>query len=130
VPIIEGNTGMLTEGSTVVHLEEDTDLGNSDGDNDNLPPLLAGTANEDDSDYEDDEDVDDSNDIESHHDETPDEKVYHPDSMTSSVQRTHGLRPRKPRDYSHIFSHATVLQHAMTQYSLRKGLKKFQKVGE
>jgi hypothetical protein len=114
-------------------IEEDTDLGNSDGDNDNPPPLLSRTANEDDSDDEDDEDdedVDDSKDIESHHDETPDEKVYHPDSMTPSVQRTHGLRPRKPRDYSHMFSHANVMHHAMTQYSLRKGLNKFQKVGE
>jgi hypothetical protein len=29
-----------------------------------------------------------------------------------------------------MFSHATVMHHAMTRYSLRKGLKKFQKVGE
>jgi hypothetical protein len=29
-----------------------------------------------------------------------------------------------------MFSHTTVMHHAMTQYSLRKGLKKFQKVGE
>jgi hypothetical protein len=93
VPANEGSTGVLTEGSTGVHLEEDTDLGSSDGDNDNPPPLLARTANEDDSDEEDDEDADGSYDIESHHDETPDEEVYHPESMTPSVQRTHGLRP-------------------------------------
>jgi hypothetical protein len=72
VPINEGKTGLLTEGSTGVHLEKDTDLGNIDGDNDNPPPLLARTANEHESDDEDDEDVDDSNDIESHHDENPD----------------------------------------------------------
>jgi hypothetical protein len=29
-----------------------------------------------------------------------------------------------------MFSHATVIHHLMTQYSLRKELKKFQKVGE
>jgi hypothetical protein len=59
VPITGGNTGLLTDGSTGVHLEEDTDLGNNDGDNYNPPPLLARTANEDDSDDEDDEDEDD-----------------------------------------------------------------------
>jgi hypothetical protein len=63
VPITGRNTRVLTEGSTGVHLEEDTDLGKNDGDNDNPPPLLARTANEDDSDDEDDEDVDNSNDI-------------------------------------------------------------------
>jgi hypothetical protein len=50
--------------------------------------------------------------------------------MTPSVQQTHGLKPRKHREYSHMFSHAAAMHHAMTQYSLRKGLKKFQKVGE
>jgi hypothetical protein len=50
--------------------------------------------------------------------------------MTPSVQRTYGLRPREARDYNHMFSHATVMHHAMTQYSLKKGLRKFQKVGE
>jgi hypothetical protein len=29
-----------------------------------------------------------------------------------------------------MHSHATIMHHAMTQYSLKKGLKKFQKVGE
>jgi hypothetical protein len=50
--------------------------------------------------------------------------------MTTSIQRRYGLRPRKARDYSHMFSHATVMHHAMTQYSLKKGLMGFQKVGE
>jgi hypothetical protein len=109
VPITGGNTRVLTEGSTGVHLEEDTDLGNNDGYNDNPPPPLARTANEDDSDDEDDKDVDSSKDIKSHHNETPDEEVCHPDSMTPSVQQTHGMRPRKPRDYSHMFSHATAM---------------------
>jgi hypothetical protein len=42
--------------------------------------------------------------------------------MTPSVQRVHGLRPRKPRDYSHM--HVNIVHHAMTQYSLKKGRKK------
>jgi hypothetical protein len=50
--------------------------------------------------------------------------------MTPSIQRVHVLHPRKPRDYSHMHYHATIMHHAMTQYSLKKGLKKFQKVGE
>jgi hypothetical protein len=94
VPAIEDSTGVLTEGSAVVHPKEpkeDTDPSNSDGDKNNPPPLLLRTANEDDSDDEDDEDDDNSN------DGTPDEEVCHPDLMTPSVQRTHGLRPRKPR---------------------------------
>jgi hypothetical protein len=56
--------------------------------------------------------------------------AYHPNTMTPSVQRAHGLRPRRARYYSHMFSHATAMHHAMTQYSLKKGLRKFQKVGE
>jgi hypothetical protein len=55
--------------------------------------------------------------------------AYHPNTMTPSVQRGHRLRPRRARDYSHMFSHTTVMHHAMTQYSLKKGLQKFQKVG-
>jgi hypothetical protein len=50
--------------------------------------------------------------------------------MTPSVQRTYGLMSRKPRDYIHMYAHATVMHHVMTQYSLRKWLTKFQKVGE
>jgi hypothetical protein len=103
------STGVLTEGSSGVHPEEpeeETDPGNSDGGSDNPPPLLARTAKKDDIDDEDDEDGYISN------DGTPDEEVCHPDSVTPSVQRTHGLRPRKPRDYSHMLSHATVMHHA------------------
>jgi hypothetical protein len=124
---------VLTEGSTGVRtgvpLRGNTGLTNSDGDNDNPSPLVARTADESDSDDEDDNDADGTNAIESHHDDIPDDEVYHPHSMTSSVQRTYGLRPRKPQDYSHMYAHATVMHHAMIQYSLRKGLKKFQKVG-
>jgi hypothetical protein len=54
--------------------------------------------------------------------------VHHPDLMTPSIQRIHGLRPSKPRDYSHL--DANIVHHAMTQYSLKKGLKKFKEKGE
>jgi hypothetical protein len=60
--------------------------------------------------------------------EIADEDVYYPDTMTPSVQRTYGLRLRKPRDYSHI--HAMYIHHAMTQYSVKSGLKKFKVNGE
>jgi hypothetical protein len=50
--------------------------------------------------------------------------------MTPSVQRTYGLRPKRARDYSHMFTHATAMHLVMTHYSLKKGLRKFQKVGE
>jgi hypothetical protein len=113
-----------------VPLEENTGLANNDKDSDNPPQLVAHTANDNVSDDEDNDDADGNNAIESHHDETPDEEIYHPESMTPSVQRTHGLMPRKPRNHIHMCAHATVMHHAMTQYSLRKGLKKFQKLGE
>jgi hypothetical protein len=58
----------------------------------------------------------------------PNVAPYNPDTWTPSIQRLHGLRPRKARQYSHL--HATLMYHAMTQYSLKKGLKKFKEVGE
>jgi hypothetical protein len=92
---------------------------------DNPPPPLRPPRSEEDSDddSDDEEDGDDSN-------EVPENEVYHPASMTPSIQRLHGLRQRKPRDYSHMHSHATVMHYAMTQYSLKKGLKKIQNLGE
>jgi hypothetical protein len=55
--------------------------------------------------------------------EISDSEVYHPESMTPSIQRVYGLRPNYARDYSHL--HANVVHHAMTQYSLKRGLNKF-----
>jgi hypothetical protein len=55
--------------------------------------------------------------------EISDSEVYHPEYMTPSIQRVYGLRPNRARDYSHM--HANVVHHAMTQYSLKRGLKKF-----
>ena len=72
----------------------------------------------------------DTSGIEVEHGEIEDEEVYHPESMTPSVQQTHGmkLRPRKPRDYSHTF--VTLMHYAMTQYGVKAGLKKFKEKGE
>jgi hypothetical protein len=61
-------------------------------------------------------------------DDIPRPQVYHPDTWTPSQQRVHGLRPKKERDYSHL--HANIVHHAMTQYSLKKGFKKFPKKAE
>jgi hypothetical protein len=43
--------------------------------------------------------------------------------MTPSIQRVCDIRPSRARDYSHL--HPNVVQHAMTQYPLKRGLKKF-----
>jgi hypothetical protein len=95
--------------------EENPDPDNDNGGDDNPPPLSTRTYNEYDSDDEEDGDGDNNNATDPNDAPSGEEVVYHPDSMTSSVQRTHGLRPRKPRDYSHMFSHATVMYHVMTQ---------------
>jgi hypothetical protein len=50
------------------------------------------------------------------------ETMYNPDTWTPSVQRVHGLHPWKGSDFSHL--RAAVVYHGMTQYSLKKGLKK------
>jgi hypothetical protein len=58
----------------------------------------------------------------------PNVPPYNADTCTPSIQRVHGLQPRKDRQYSHL--HATIMHHAMPQYSLKKGLKKFKEVGK
>jgi hypothetical protein len=88
---------------------DDTD----DGD-DGVPSANAS----DDPDSSDDEDDDD----------IPRPQVYNPDTWTLSQKRIHGLLPRKERDYSHL--HANIVHHAMMQYSLKKGFKKFPKKAE
>jgi hypothetical protein len=81
---------------------------------DDNPPPIGPPRSEDDSD-DDDNDTDVDDDIETSHDEIPEDEVYHPESMTPSIQIIHSLRPRKPWDYSHMYSHVTVMHHAMTQ---------------
>jgi hypothetical protein len=48
--------------------------------------------------------------------------------MIPSVEGIIGLCARKPRGYSH--PHVNSGHHAMTQYSLKRGLKKFKEKGE
>jgi hypothetical protein len=78
------------------------------------PPLVPDFGSSD------DEDSDGEEEDPENEEDSPD-AVYHPDSMTPSVQRVRGLMPRKPRDYSHM--HVNIVHHAMTQYSLKRGLK-------
>jgi hypothetical protein len=68
---------------------------------------------------------DDSDEEDEFHEEIVDEDVYHPDTMPPSIQRTYGVKTRKPRDCSH--RHAMVTHHAMTQYSVKSALKKSRK---
>jgi hypothetical protein len=91
------------------------------GDNDSNgppPPLSPRSYYTSDSDDEDDEPGE----------EIPDDEVYHPDTMTPSVQSTYSIRHKRARDYSHL--HANIVHHAMTQYSLNRGLRKFRGKGE
>jgi hypothetical protein len=95
-----------------------TSDGMNKGDIKGMPALGSPRYDDDSSDDEDDDDVKEN------HDEIYDEEVYHPGSMMLSVRRVHGICPQRGRDYSHL--RATIAHHAMTQYSLKKGLKKFQ----
>jgi hypothetical protein len=94
---------VITSATDINERSADTDSAD-----DNLPPPFGPPRSEEDSDDDSDDegDGDDSN-------EVPENEVYHPDSMTPSIQRLHGLRPRKPRDYRHMHSHATVMHYAM-----------------
>jgi Reverse transcriptase (RNA-dependent DNA polymerase) len=60
-------------------------------------------------------------------DETETEDVMEFDDKYGARMSTHGLRPRKPRDYSHL--HTTLEHTVMTQYSVKKGLKVFGEAG-
>jgi hypothetical protein len=85
-------------------------------DNDNQPSASKSGSNDSDSDNDE------------VHSEIADEDVYHPHTMTPSIQSTYVLRPRKPRDYIH--RHAMIIHHATTQYSVKSGLRKFKEKGE
>jgi hypothetical protein len=60
-------------------------------------------------------------------DEHETEDVMEFDDKYGARMSTHGLRPRKPRDYSHL--HTTLEHTVMTQYSVKKGLKVFGEAG-
>jgi hypothetical protein len=89
----------------------------ADTDPTNEPPPLGP-----DIDSSDDEDSDDEEEEPENEDNSP-EVLCHPESMTPSIQRVHGLRPRRPRVYSNI--HVNIVHHTTTQYSLKKGLTNF-----
>jgi hypothetical protein len=99
---------------------------NPDADDDsNGPPPPLSPRSEDTSDNADSDDEDEDDE---HDEEIPDDEVYHPDTMIPSVQSTYGLRNKRARDYSHL--QANIVHHAMTQYSLNRGLRKFREKGE
>ena len=60
--------------------------------------------------------------------EIDDKDAYHPSTLTPSVQKTYGLRPKRKRHYSYV--HQALTQVILTQYSLKKGLEKFKEKGE
>jgi hypothetical protein len=111
--------------------QQQVNASNND-ENDAPPPLQPGNADEDSDDEEDDTEGtnnhEDTDDDDVGGCEIPDDEVYHPETMTPSVQSTYGLRPRRARDYSHL--HANSVHHTMTQYSLNRGLIKFKVKGE
>jgi hypothetical protein len=95
--------------ATTIEADNATSSNGAEDDNDEPPPL--GDGHEISDDEEDDNEPEDEP-------EVPDSDMHHPDLMMPSIQRVHGLRPRKPRDNIHI--HANVVHHASTQYSLKK----------
>jgi hypothetical protein len=102
-------------------------------DEEDAPPPLQPRNDDEDSDDEDDETKgtnthEDTDDDGVGGQEIPYDEVYHPDTMTPSLQSTYGLRPRRARHYSHL--HVNIMHHAMTQYSLNRGLRKFKVKGE
>ena len=62
----------------------------------------------------------------------PEEDVYHPQITSPTERRIYNPRLRKPRKHPVLvdYAHAQIVHYAMTQYSLRKGLKRFKKVGD
>jgi hypothetical protein len=125
----QANAGTDNEDDAQQQANADTD----DEDEDDAPPPLQPRNDDEDSDNEDDEtegtnthEETDDDDVEGH--EIPDDEVYHPDTMTPSVQSTYGLRPRQARDYIHL--HVNIVHPTMPQYSLNRGLRNFKVKGE
>jgi hypothetical protein len=123
---INGETGGVLEGETAGVSEGEPD---SDGEitgvfpdneqastNDNQPSEAASEEPDGESDRDDNTEIE-------FHEEITDVDVYHPNTMMPLVQRTYGLGPIKPHDYS--YGHTVVIHPAMTQYSVKSGLKMF-----
>lgn len=60
--------------------------------------------------------------------EIKEDGVYHPSTMTPSVQKVYGLRPNRRRNYS--YTHQALSHTILTQYGLNAGLWKFKEQGE
>jgi hypothetical protein len=121
VPELDSEPVMDSEHNTnVIKVDVAASSNATDNDDDVPPPLGNGYKSSDDKD-------DDDNEPEAER-EVLKSEMHHPDLNTPSVQRVHGLRSRKPRDYSHL--HPNFVHHDMTRYSLKKSLKKFKKKGE
>jgi hypothetical protein len=137
IPGVGGDHTDLTEQQANTGTDDENDAqpqanASTDDEDDAPPPLQPENADED-SDDEDNEiegtnTHEDTDDDDSGGREILEDDVYHPDTMTPSVQSTYGLRPRRARDYSHL--HANIVHHAMTQYSLNRWLRKFKVKGE
>jgi hypothetical protein len=71
--------------------------------------------------------IEDVNDGDEDDDTNEDDINVTMDNKYGARVSTHGLRPRKPRDYGHL--HTTLEHTVMTQYSVKKGLKIFGEAG-
>ena len=69
------------------------------------------------------------------HEEIPEGGLHHPQIKSPTEWQTFNLIPRKPMNYAKNlgldeYAHAQVVHYAMMQYSLKKVINKFKKVGE
>jgi hypothetical protein len=123
------STGVPAESIDTTEVQDYESPGvSSDEDSIDAPDETAddATGKQENTDEEPDADSNVSNEEEDEVD--PNVAPYNSDTWTPSIQRVNGLRPRKARQHSHL--HAKIMHHAMTQYSLKKGLKKFKEIGE
>ena len=65
------------------------------------------------------------------YEDIPEEDVQYPQITSPTEHRIYNLRPRKPMKHPGVddYTHAQIVQYAMTQYYLIKGMKKFNKAG-
>jgi hypothetical protein len=93
------------------------------------PP--AGTANSDDNTDEDTVGANENDETANENDEDEDDETNEIEQVMNAKygprQSKYDLRPRRPRNYSHL--HATREGIAMTQHSIKKGIKLFGQAG-
>jgi hypothetical protein len=125
--------------------DDESDDDDNDDDDENMRDVNANIADDNDNEPNDEEngiDEEDEEVMEAAEVVTPNEEDDEVDSITPDDEEelednfddkygarmsTHGLRPRKPRDYGHL--HTTLEHIVMTQYSVKKGLKVFGEAG-